>query len=165
MKTGCPKVLPLKTLLPFCAKALLPSQKKFALTDFPIGIIKTLSIMPKIFVSTASLPERLMPVERSFFAALNALSALPATRHAGISKRNAVHALTKLHMSAMDARNRSTTASLLTNTVNILSMLRKRKAVKIVETEVCPNHTYVSGDSAKHKCVKFCRVFKRKKVY
>ena len=47
----------------------------------------------------------------------------------------------------------------------ILSMLRKRKAVKIVETEVCPNHTYVSGDSAKHKCVKFCRVFKRKKVY
>lgn len=51
------KVLPLKTLLPFCAKALLPSQKKFALTDFPIGIIKTLSIMPKIFVSTASLPE------------------------------------------------------------------------------------------------------------
>lgn len=104
-----------------------------------------------------------MPVERSFFAALNALSVLPATRHAGISKRNAVHALTKLHMSAMDARNRSTTASLLTNTVNILSMLRKRKAVKIIETEVCPNHTYVSGDSAKHKCVKFCRVFKRKK--
>lgn len=46
---------------------------------------------------------------------------------------------------------------------NILSMLCKRKGVKIVEAEVPGLHTYVSRDSTKHKCVKFCRVFKRKK--
>ena len=46
---------------------------------------------------------------------------------------------------------------------NILSMLCKRKGAKIVEAEVCPDHIHVSRDSTKHKCVRFRRVFKRKK--
>ena len=44
-----------------------------------------------------------------------------------------------------------------------MSMLCKRKGVKIVEAEICPDHcTHVSRNSAKHKCIVFCRVLKRK---
>ena len=47
---------------------------------------------------------------------------------------------------------------------NILSMLCKRKGVKIVEAEICPDLcTYVSRNSTEHKCIIFCRVLKRKK--
>ena len=41
---------------------------------------------------------------------------------------------------------------------NILSML-----CKLSKQKYAGSHTYVSRDSTKHKCVKFRRVFKRKK--
>ena len=41
---------------------------------------------------------------------------------------------------------------------NILSMLCKRKGVKIVEAEICPDHVHMLvRNSAKHKCIVFCR--------
>ena len=73
----------------------------------------------------------------------------------------------------------------------IMRMLCARKGIEIIEAECCPDHihmlvkippkyskkrckncrsrsmpgshTYVSRDSTKHKCVRFRRVFKRKK--
>ena len=46
---------------------------------------------------------------------------------------------------------------------NILSALYKRKSVKIVEAEMCPDHVYVSWNSVKYKCIKFCEILERKK--
>ena len=46
---------------------------------------------------------------------------------------------------------------------DILSMLCKRKGVKIVESrDMSRSCTHVSRNSAKHKCIVFCRVLKRK---
>ena len=92
---NCPRALPLKILLPSYVRILLPSQKKYGLTGFLIGIIKALSIMLKIFVSIVITAKRLTPVEKLFFATLNVLPALPVIKHAKISKRNAVPVLTK----------------------------------------------------------------------
>lgn len=42
---------------------------------------------------------------------------------------------------------------------NILSMLCKRKGVKIVEAEICPDHVHMLVEiTRKHKCIVFCRI-------
>ena len=45
---------------------------------------------------------------------------------------------------------------------NILSMLCKRKGVKIVEAEICPDHVHTNRNSTEHKCIVFCRYLKGK---
>lgn len=46
---------------------------------------------------------------------------------------------------------------------NISSMLCKRKGVKIVEAEICPDHVHMLVEiPPKHKCIVFCRISKRK---
>lgn len=80
-------------------------------------------IMPKTFVSTATIVKRPMPVGKSFFAVSSVLPALPATRPALTLKRNVAAGSIKLLMSAMAVINRFPIAPLLTNTLTMPGLL------------------------------------------
>ena len=122
-KTNYPKVRLLKTLRHSFVKILQPSQKRLDHDVFLTGTTKELSIMPKTFVSTATIVKRPMPVGKSFFAVSSVLPALPATRPALTLKRNVAAGSIKLLMSAMAVINRFPIAPLLTNTLTMPGLL------------------------------------------
>ena len=107
----------------FFVKILRPSQRKLDHGVFLTGTTKELSIMPKTFVSTATIVKRPMPVGKSFFAVSSVLPALPATRPALTLKRNVAAGSIKLLMSAMAVINRFPIAPLLTNTLTMPGLL------------------------------------------
>ena len=97
----------LKTLQHSFAKTQLPYPKKYVLTAFLIGITKELFIMPETFAPIVTIVKRPMSVERYFFVVLNVLPVQHAIRPVGISRKNAVKGLIKLHIYVTDVLRRS----------------------------------------------------------
>ena len=96
----------LKTLQHSFAKTQLPYPKKYVLTAFLIGITKELFIMPETFAPIVTIVKRPMSEERYFFVVLNVLPVQHAIRPVGISRKNAVKGLIKLHMYVTDVLRR-----------------------------------------------------------
>ena len=88
------------------AKTLLRFLKKFVPTEYPIGIIKVLSITQRTFAFIVTIVKRPMPVEKSLSVALNVPHVLHVIRPARTLKKNDVNDWTKRHMFAMAARKR-----------------------------------------------------------